>query len=97
MNTLIPIPKILTEVYTQRDYGFTPMPVNYFYPFTAENIKNFTGDNAPGETYAVHMWNYSWGHPLNKLAKKLGLHRMIVKVLETFKIKTLLKTILRME
>ncbi len=97
MTTLTPIPKILTEVYGQKDYGFTPMPVNYFYPFTAENIKDFTGYNAPEETYAVHMWNYSWGHPLNKLAKKLGLHRLIVKILDTFKAKTILKKLLGME
>jgi hypothetical protein len=43
----------------------------YFYPFKSENIKTFNYKNAPQESYGVHLWDYSWGHPLNKFIKKL--------------------------
>ena len=66
----------------------------YFYPYTADNIKDFNYKNAPSESYAVHMWNYSWGHPAIKIIKKLGIHRVVVHILDKLKIKNLIKKIL---
>ena len=77
----------------------------YFYPYTAYDIKDFKINksytdnilttNAPAESYAVHMWNYSWGHPMVKFVKKIGLHKLIIKILDKLKIKNILKKILK--
>jgi len=81
-------------------------PKNYFYPFDQYQIKNFfikyhkernLQTNAPLESYGVHMWNYSWGHPLNKFIKKIGLHKFFKRITESLGIKKLIKKILKME
>lgn len=95
LTECVPIPKILTNVYTSRQYGFTPFSPVYFYPFDSHNIKKFNFKNAPSASYAVHMWNYSWGHPAVKFAKAIGLHKLAVTIADKLKIKTLLKKILR--
>jgi len=72
----------------------------YFYPYMAENIKIFLQNNwtgAPQESYAVHLWDYSWGHPLNKLIKKIGLHKNLKILTEKLGIKNQIKKILKME
>ncbi len=103
---LITIPRALTEVYTHEEKDcalssntnsknktkiFDPV---YFYPFDANDIKKFNFKNAPPESYAAHMWNYSWGHPLVKFTKRLGLHKHIVDILDKLKIKNTLKKLL---
>lgn len=109
-NILEPIPKMLTNTYNQllKDdkLGKIDMiifdSVN-FYPFNADNIKEFKYENinwtnnAPKESYGVHLWNYSWGHPLNKFIKKTGLHKILKNILEKLGIKTFIKNILKME
>ena len=92
-----PIPKILTEIFNAGSYNIKTFSAIYFYPFTAANIKKFNFKNAPPESYAVHMWNYSWGNPLNKFAKKIGIHVVLVKILDTLKIKVIMKKLLHME
>ncbi|MDD3725216.1 MAG: capsular polysaccharide synthesis protein [Bacteroidales bacterium] len=81
-------------------------PKNYFYPFDQYQIKKFLvkynkeGDiltNAPLDSYGVHMWNYSWGHPLNKFIKKIGLHKSLKKIAEFLGVKKNIKKILKME
>ncbi len=103
---MITIPRVLTNIFEEyKNNGninnvkiFEP---NYFYPFDAHNIKNFEFDfikntsTAPAESYAVHMWNYSWGHPLVKLVKKIGMHKILIKILDILKIKSLLKKLLK--
>ncbi len=93
----IPIPRILTDTYRGRTYDMVVFHKEYFYPFSAENIHLFKGTNIPKETYAVHMWNYSWGNPIIKLAKKLRIHRMLVSVAEFFGIKKKIKKMLGSE
>ena len=96
-KTLITIPRILTQIYNENENILTNVKVfeaKYFYPYTADNIKDFNYKNAPSESYAVHMWNYSWGHPAIKLIKKLGIHRVVVQILDKLKIKNLIKKIL---
>lgn len=94
------IPKTLTDIYNQNkeelsDIKIKVLEPQFFYPFTADNIKEFNYYNAPSESYGVHMWNYSWGHPLIRLSKNLGLHRLGVKILDKLKIKKILKKILK--
>jgi mannosyltransferase OCH1-like enzyme len=67
----------------------------YFYPFTAENIKDFNFKNAPTESYAVHLWDYSWGRWYIKFFKKIGLHKKMVKIAEKMGVKKVLKKIFK--
>jgi mannosyltransferase OCH1-like enzyme len=99
LNTkeLITIPRILTKIYNENINILNNVKVferKYFYPYTADNIKKFNYSNAPTESYAVHMWNYSWGHPAVKLIKKIGIHKIIVKTLDKLKIKNFIKKLL---
>lgn len=96
------IPRVLTNIYKQEKELlersglkikiFDPV---FFYPFTADNIKRFNYHNATIESYAVHLWNYSWGKPLNKFIKKIGLHKTLKKISEKIGIKKILKKILK--
>ena len=108
-NQFVTIPRILTEVYEKNKNIYNQTKVKifepiYFYPFSASNIKNFKITNqennsaittAPKESYAVHMWNYSWGHPLVKLSKKLGLHSVLHTIANTFGITKLIKKLFK--
>jgi mannosyltransferase OCH1-like enzyme len=97
-KTLITIPRVLTQIYNENKDKLSNVKVfesKYFYPYTAENIKKFNYTNAPSESYAVHMWNYSWGHPMIKLAKRVGLHKLGVTVSEKLGVKKVLKKIFR--
>ncbi len=100
------IPRVLTNVFEEcgselEQNKIKIFEAEYFYPYTANNIKDFLFDTvkntstAPEKSYAVHMWNYSWGHPLVKLVKKIGIHNIIIKILDTLKIKKILKKILK--
>jgi mannosyltransferase OCH1-like enzyme len=92
-----PIPKIVTEVYNTKEYNIRLFEPVFFYPFTADTIKEFNRQNAPSNTYAVHMWNYSWGHPVVKFLKKVGLHRSLIAFTEKLGIKKILKKLLGTE
>lgn len=92
------IPRIMTELYYKNRDKYSNVKVfdkKYFYPFSQENIKKFNYKNAPQESYAVHLWNYSWGNSLNKFIKKIGLHSLLKKITEKLKIKNFLKKILK--
>jgi hypothetical protein len=100
----VTIPRILTEVYEKNKHSYNQNKIKifepvYFYPFSASKIKNFkiksNSTNAPIESYAVHMWNYSWGHPLVKLSKKLGLHSLAHTVAKSLGVTNLIKKIFR--
>lgn len=90
------IPRILTKVYT--DYepkkSIKVLTKEAFYPFTSETIKNYHGQSLSGNTYGVHMWNYSWGHPLNKFFKKIRVYTFGKKVVEVLGVKKILKRLL---
>lgn len=94
------IPRIVTEVFNQLNpeekSKIKLFSKNYFYPFTADNIKKFNYHNAPVESYAVHLWNYSWGHPLNRFLKKTRIHKKAIKFSEKLKIKNTIKKLLKM-
>jgi mannosyltransferase OCH1-like enzyme len=94
------IPKLMTRVYLSDREKYQDLKILdsiYFYPFTIETIKRFNYKNAPQESYGVHLWDYSWGHPLNKFIKKIGLHKFLKKVTEFLGIKKNIKKILKME
>lgn len=103
---LEPIPKIMTRIFKESFSQNSSLakikifePV-YFYPYTSENVSEFIKNGfqyAPTESYAVHLWNYSWGHPLNKMIKKIGLYKYVKKITEKLGIKRTLKKILNME
>jgi len=98
------IPRLMTRVFNKNKYKYISQNINiklfesvYFYPFSAENINKFNYNNAPKESYGVHMWNYSWGNPTNRLIKKIGLHKYLKTFTEKLGIKKIIKKVLRME
>lgn len=90
------IPRILTEIYKtfKDDTSIVVFPPKTFYPFDSDHIKNYRGQQLDADIYGVHMWDYSWGHPLNKFFKAIGIYRVGKKITELLGIKKLLKKIL---
>ena len=92
----ITIPRVLTSVY--ENYGaketLEVYPPETFYPFDAENIKKYKGQNLDEKTYGVHLWNFSWGTPSQKFFKKMGIYSMGKRLVEILGIKRILKKIL---
>jgi mannosyltransferase OCH1-like enzyme len=97
LQTRTAIPRVLTEVYTSKNYETKTYSPEYFYPFTADNIRMFDIENPPEKAFAVHMWNYSWGNPIIKFSKKIGIHRQLIRLTELMGIKNTLKKILKSE
>jgi mannosyltransferase OCH1-like enzyme len=95
ITELKPNPVIMTELYAKLQPKDTlVLPPIAFYPYDAEHINLYKGQPLNEWTYGVHLWNYSWGHPLNKLFKKIGIHALGKKVVEILGIKKLLKRLL---
>jgi mannosyltransferase OCH1-like enzyme len=90
------IPRILTKVYATYEHknSLTVLPPKAFYPFDVQHIKDYRGQDLGKDVYGVHMWNYSWGTPLNKAFKKLGIYAFGKKIAEFLGIKKILKKIL---
>ena len=97
MTARVPIPILLTKVFERGRHDMTIYDALYFYPFTSDTIHSFNGTNAPSASYAVHLWNYSWGNPVARWTKRVGLYRYLKMITETLRIKYLLKRVLRME
>jgi mannosyltransferase OCH1-like enzyme len=96
LTELKPNPVIMTELYeTMVVTDATVMPPRAFYPYDAHHIRAYRGQELGSEVFGVHLWNYSWGHPLNKAFKKLGIHRVGTKAAEILGIKKILKKILK--
>jgi mannosyltransferase OCH1-like enzyme len=95
-TTLVTIPIALTEVY--KNYNnkkeLSVLPFETFYPFTQATISKYHGQNLSEKTYGVHLWHYSWGHPLNKFFKKIGIYYFGKKITEILGIKKIIKKIL---
>jgi mannosyltransferase OCH1-like enzyme len=94
-QTIETIPRVMTRIYlalpeeikkTIRIY-----PAKTFYPFTMETIKQYRGQDLGADVLGVHLWNYSWGHPLNRFFKKLGIYSLGKRVTETLGVKQVLK------
>jgi mannosyltransferase OCH1-like enzyme len=90
---LITIPRVLSEVYgayPDKD-TLTVYPPKTFYPFDSDHIKEFYGQDLGEDVIGVHLWHYSWGHPLNKFLKRIGIYAVGKKIAELLGIKVLLK------
>lgn len=95
-SLLITIPRVLTDVYMT--YGdtssLTVFPPKTFYPFDAEHISAYKGQDLGEGVYGVHLWQYSWGSPINKFFKKVGIYTIGKKVVEFLGIKKTIKRLL---
>lgn len=95
MQELKPNPIIMTELFTiMQPEGAKILPPEAFYPFDADHISSYTGQQLNKNVFGVHLWNYSWGHPLNKFFKKIGIHKIGKKILEALGLKKILKKLL---
>lgn len=92
---IITIPRVLTQVFeTYPDNMSVKIyPPKAFYPFDSNHIKDFHGQDLGQEVIGVHLWHYSWGHPLNRFFKKIGVYSFGKKIVEILGIKTFLKRI----
>lgn len=95
-DKVITIPRALSFVYKNypNKESLTVLPPKTFYPFDSEHIKEYKGQDLGPEVIGVHLWNYSWGHPLNKAFKKLGIYSFGKKVAELLGVKKILKKLL---
>lgn len=98
------IPRLMTRIYYKNQDKYISQNMNikifepiFFYPFNSDNIKKFNYKNAPTESYAVHLWDYSWGNPINRSLKKIGLHKHLKNITERLGIKKIIKRVLGME
>jgi mannosyltransferase OCH1-like enzyme len=95
MTELRPNPVIMTELYNAMHPQDTAvLPPVAFYPYDAHHIHEYQGQNLNKDVYGVHLWNYSWGHPLNKFFKKIGVYRFGKKIVEILGIKKVIKKLL---
>jgi mannosyltransferase OCH1-like enzyme len=96
VGDLITIPRVLSQVYGEYEAkdNLTVLPPRTFYPFSQYDIEKYHGQNLDKDIIGVHMWHHSWASPLNKLFKKIGIHRAGSRAAETLGIKKILKKIL---
>ena len=95
-DVLLTIPRILSEVYASYSdkTSLTVYPPEAFYPFDSNHIKDYKGQPLGDTTFGVHLWHYSWGHPLNKFFKAIGIYALGKRIVEFLGIKTILKKLL---
>lgn len=93
---IITIPRALSFVFEHYPHkeALTVYPPETFYPFDSDHIKEFHNQDLGKKVIGVHLWNYSWGHPLNKFFKKIGIYSFGKKIVELLGIKKILKKIL---
>ncbi|MDB5260129.1 MAG: glycosyltransferase [Candidatus Nomurabacteria bacterium] len=93
---LITIPLMLTQAF--KDYPdkdkLVVLPPKAFYPYNQDNIKLYRGQDLGPDVYGVHMWHHSWGSPLYKFLKKIGILKFGKKVTGALGIKKILKKLL---
>lgn len=92
----ITMPRALTSIFEnyKDKESIKVFPPHTFYPFDAKHIHEYHGQDLGNDVYGVHLWHYSWGHPLNKFFKKVGLYTIGKKITEILGIKQLLKKLL---
>lgn len=90
------IPRLMTEAFSKMKAELRSArvcPPIAFYPYSAKNIHKYKKGNLTEASYGVHLWNYSWGHPLNRAFKKLRIHSLGTKIVTVLGLKPLLKKI----
>lgn len=92
----ITIPRVLSQIYESYPdkQSLTVLPPKIFYPFDSQHIKEYTGQDLGPDVIGVHLWHYSWGHPLNRFFKKIDIYSFGKRMTEILGIKTLLKKLL---
>lgn len=93
VNELITIPRVLSEryaAYADKE-SLVVYPPQAFYPFDSEHIKEYRGQDLGPDVIGIHLWHYSWGHPLNRFFKKIGVYGFGKKITELLGIKKILK------
>lgn len=90
------IPRVLSQIYENYadKSALVVYPPKVFYPFDSEHINEYKGQDLGPEVIGVHLWHYSWGHPLNKFFKKIGIYGFGKKIVELLGIKAVLKKLL---
>lgn len=99
-DIVMTVPRLLTKIYKEKfvnDKNIKIYEKEVFYPFSAKTIDKFNHNTPPSDAYAVHMWNYSWGHPLNRFFKKIGIYSIGKKIVEILGIKKILKNMFGFE
>lgn len=100
INAQVAVPKILTSCHNnltmEEKQNIKIYPKSYFYPFNQFEIKKFNGNNAPNESYGVHLWNYSWGHPIFRFLNKYKIYNDFKKLLDTIGVKKIIKRLLKL-
>lgn len=93
------IPRLMTDVYTSMKGSLTNVtvcPPVAFYPYSQETIGRYKKEGVTSASYGVHLWNYSWGHPLLRVANHFTIYHRLKKLLEVLRIKKLIKKIMRL-
>lgn len=95
-KNLTTIPRALTYIFNAfpNKTSIHVYPPKTFYPFDDTHIGEFYGQDLGEGVIGVHLWNYSWGNPLNKFFKKIGIYTFGKKITEILGIKKLLKKLL---
>lgn len=93
---LVTIPRVLSRVHEEYPdkSTLTVYPPRAFYPFDSAHIKEYKGQDLGSDVIGVHLWHYSWGHPLNKFFKKIGVYAFGKHIVEILGIKRILKKLL---
>jgi hypothetical protein len=96
IDEVVTIPRIMSQIFATypEKKEVTVYPPKTFYPFTIESIKEYHGQDLGPEVIGIHLWHYSWGHPLNKWFKKIGIYSFGKKITEVLGIKKMLKRLL---
>lgn len=81
-NVIITVPRAMTKVLSAftSDTSILILPPIAFYPYTQENIASFDPKSLTNKTYGVHMWNYSWGHPLFRYFHRFPLYHKLKRI-----------------
>jgi mannosyltransferase OCH1-like enzyme len=94
-QTVETIPRVMSRIYNAlpdaEKATITVHPAEAFYPFTIQDIKNYTGQDLGKNVIGIHLWNTSWDHPLNRFFKRIGVYWLGKKVVEILGIKQILK------
>ncbi len=80
-NNLAPyiVPRIITPILMHYMDGVIIYPYDYFYPLPyEERFAWFWKHYATENTYAIHLWNISWGNPWAKWRDRMNFLRKIL-------------------
>ena len=97
-GVIITVPRAMTKVLGSfsSDTSIHILPPVAFYPYSQENIKSYDPRSLTNKTYGVHMWNYSWGHPLLRYFHRFPLYHKLKRIPGTQSLKEGVKKMLGM-